>query len=324
MAAQAAIEGRFLGGRPPYGYVIADAGPHPNPGKAAIGQRLHTLEPDLSAAPVVRRIYQEFIAGKGIYAIAEGLTAEDIPSPSAHDPARNRHRLGSGGAWSKHAVRVILLNPRYTGRQVWNRQRRDEVLIDVEDVALGHESKMRWNDETEWVWSQQPTHTPLVDLAEFEAAQDVFAAGQRAAIRKERTRHPYVLSGLMRCGLCQRKIRQLKECEAKLAKYRTLLEQQPDITIVGSWIAGVERERKRLERELGRKPTTNKLTTNEIRALVGRLREIVSVLAEASPQDKRAIYDELGVNLTYDPASKTVRAGAGDPGVLRVGVGGGT
>ena len=88
--------------------------------------------------------------------------------------------------------------------------------------------------------------------------------------------------------------------------------------------AEVERERKRLERELGRKPTTNKLTTNEIRALVGRLREIVSVLAEASPQDKRAIYDELGVNLTYDPASKTVRAGAGDPGVLRVGVGGGT
>ncbi|MFN0029302.1 MAG: recombinase family protein [Acidimicrobiales bacterium] len=404
MAAQAAIEGRFLGGRPPYGYVIADAGPHPNPGKAAIGQRLHILEPDLSAAPVVRRIYQEFIAGKGIYAIAEGLTAESIPSPSAHDPARNRHRLGSGGAWSKHAVRVILLNPRYTGRQVWNRQRRDEVLIDVEDVALGHESKMRWNDEAAWVWSQQPTHTPLVDLAEFEAAQGVFAAGQRAAIRKERTRHPYVLSGLMRCGLCQRKMqaswnhgtayyrckfpseyavaedkhaktvyvredavlprldewicelfdemhfegtcaslasageiepdedpgrelvlrRQLKECEAKLAKYRTLLEQQPDITIVGSWIAEVERERKRLERELGRKPTTNKLTTNEIRALVGRLREIVSVLAEASPQDKRAIYDELGVNLTYDPASKTVRAGAGDPGVLRVGVGGGT
>src|SRR5512142_833431 len=31
MAAQAQIEGRFLGGRPPCGYVIADAGPHPNP-----------------------------------------------------------------------------------------------------------------------------------------------------------------------------------------------------------------------------------------------------------------------------------------------------
>jgi DNA invertase Pin-like site-specific DNA recombinase len=27
--------GRWLGGRPPYGYRIADAGPHPNPSKAA-------------------------------------------------------------------------------------------------------------------------------------------------------------------------------------------------------------------------------------------------------------------------------------------------
>jgi recombinase len=33
------------------------------------------------------------------------------------------------------AVRAILMNPRYTGRQVWNRQRKDEVLIDVHDTG---------------------------------------------------------------------------------------------------------------------------------------------------------------------------------------------
>ena len=32
---QQAKHGTFLGGRPPYGYRMADAGPHPNPGKAA-------------------------------------------------------------------------------------------------------------------------------------------------------------------------------------------------------------------------------------------------------------------------------------------------
>jgi site-specific DNA recombinase len=35
-----AREGRYLGGRPPYGYMLADAGPHPNPAKAADGKRL--------------------------------------------------------------------------------------------------------------------------------------------------------------------------------------------------------------------------------------------------------------------------------------------
>ncbi|MHB1852652.1 MAG: recombinase family protein, partial [Acidimicrobiales bacterium] len=76
MAAQARTEGRFLGGRPPYGYQLADAGPHPNPGKAAVGQRLHRLEPDPDAAPVVRRIFDEYVAGRGLYAIAEGLTRD--------------------------------------------------------------------------------------------------------------------------------------------------------------------------------------------------------------------------------------------------------
>ncbi|MBN6050686.1 recombinase family protein, partial [Nonomuraea sp. RK-328] len=85
---------------------------------------------------VVARIFTDFLAGYGLFSIAERLARDGILCPSAHDPERNRHR--SGVAWSKGAVRAILLNPRYTGYQVWNRQRKDEVLIDVDDVGLGH------------------------------------------------------------------------------------------------------------------------------------------------------------------------------------------
>jgi DNA invertase Pin-like site-specific DNA recombinase len=46
MSAQAQVGGRFLGGRPPYGYVIVDARPHANPAKAADGKRLHKLDLD--------------------------------------------------------------------------------------------------------------------------------------------------------------------------------------------------------------------------------------------------------------------------------------
>jgi DNA invertase Pin-like site-specific DNA recombinase len=74
MATQAQIEGRYLGGRPPYGYRLMDAGPHPNPAKAADGKWLHALAVDESAAAMLGRIFAEFLAGAGIDAIAEGLT----------------------------------------------------------------------------------------------------------------------------------------------------------------------------------------------------------------------------------------------------------
>jgi hypothetical protein len=37
MRVQARVQGRFLGGRPPYGYRLVDAGPHPNPVHARWG-----------------------------------------------------------------------------------------------------------------------------------------------------------------------------------------------------------------------------------------------------------------------------------------------
>jgi site-specific DNA recombinase len=208
MAAQAATEGRFLGGRPPYGYRLVDAGPHPNPGKAADGKRLHRLEPDPVAAPVVRRIFAEYVGGRGLFAIAERLNEDGIPSPSGHDPARNRHRATGRGAWSKFAVRAILRNPRYTGRQVWGKQRKDEVLIDVDDVALGHVTKMRWNDPDSWVWSTDKVHEPLVEDELFARAQEVAAAGAHrpTTTKRRRATRTYQLSGLVRCGLCDRRM----------------------------------------------------------------------------------------------------------------------
>ena len=98
MAAQAQLEGRFLGGRPPYGYVLIDAGPHPNPAKAADGKRLHILAIDeAAAAVVVERIFAEFLTDHGIYAIAEHLTRRRHPLPvrarPGPQPAPLRNRV---------------------------------------------------------------------------------------------------------------------------------------------------------------------------------------------------------------------------------------
>lgn len=202
-----ATAGRFLGGRPPYGYLLVATDPHPTPAKAAMGARLHRLEADPATAPVVERIFEEYVGGSGLYAIAEGLTRDGIPSPSANDPARNRHRQGSGGAWSKSAIRAIVANPRYTGSQVWNRQRREEVLLNVHNTSEGYRSRLRWNDPDAWVWSSAPTHDAIIDRDLFERAQEIRRAGvRRPGTRARATRRPYLLRGLLVCGVCGRRM----------------------------------------------------------------------------------------------------------------------
>jgi len=58
---------------------------------------------------------------------------------------------------------------------VWNKQRKEELLIDVEDVALGHETKLKWNDKSAWVFSDKQVHEPLVSKQTFDAGQQRMA-----------------------------------------------------------------------------------------------------------------------------------------------------
>jgi len=89
---------------------------------------------------------------------------------------------------------------------VWNKQRKEEVLVDVEDVAQGHVTKMRWNDTGEWIWSTAPTHDPLVSQELFEAAQLMFDRNKRATTRQPTQGRHYLLAGLVRCGACGRRM----------------------------------------------------------------------------------------------------------------------
>jgi hypothetical protein len=66
-----------------------------------------------------------------------------------------------------------LSNPRYTGRQVWNRQPTDLQLADPADISLGHRPVQRWNLPDGWVISARPAHPALVSEADFISAQDI-------------------------------------------------------------------------------------------------------------------------------------------------------
>ena len=100
------------------------------------------------------------------------------------------------------------MNPKYAGRQVWNRQRRDEVLLDVDDVAAANQSRMRWNDPSDWVWSTDQMRVPIVSFEDFTRAQVLMSARahRHTAAKRHRTTRTYMLSGLVTCEHCGRKM----------------------------------------------------------------------------------------------------------------------
>jgi Recombinase len=178
------------------------------PAPPATERRPGRHHPARLPAPPARRTPpgQLFMAGHGIFAIAEMLTADGIPCPSAHDRARNKHRCGI--AWSKSAVRAILTNPRHTGHQVWNRQRKDEVLHDINDVTLGHTTKMRWNEAGQWIYSDEIVHPPVINDETFKNAQDVLAGRGRGPCqhRPHDVRRAYAFGGSIFCAVCRRRM----------------------------------------------------------------------------------------------------------------------
>jgi site-specific DNA recombinase len=101
MAAQTREQGRYLGGRPPYGYRLADAGPHPNKAHAAWGRRAYRLEPDPETAHVVRWIFAQRLAGHSVARIVRALNEAGVPCPSAADPDGIRTVPARRGRWAR-------------------------------------------------------------------------------------------------------------------------------------------------------------------------------------------------------------------------------
>jgi len=298
MATQTREQGRYLGGRPPYGYRLADAGPHPNKVHASWGRRAHRLEPDPATAPVVAWMFAQRLAGHSAARITRALNDAGIPCPSAADPGRNPHR--SGTAWTLRTVAAILANPRYTGRQVWNRQRTDFDLVDPGNTGLGHRQVQRWNLPEGWVISKHPAHAALVSEADFIAAQDATAPRGPAGPAARR----YLLAGLLACGRCGRRLE-------------------------SAWSNGKPAYRCRHGYTSAARPDSGRPKNTYIREdhILPHLAAMAILLGGGdqalpdgttqvtAPGEIAGLIDQLrtaGTPLTYDPDTRTIRTSGGD------------
>jgi site-specific DNA recombinase len=312
MAAQARHQGRYLGGRPPYGYRLADAGPHPNKAHAAWGRRAHRLEPGPDTAPIVRWMFAQRLAGHSLARITRALNDAGIPCPSAADPDRNPHR--SGQAWTLFTVRAILANPRYTGRQVWNRQATSHELIDPANTGLGHREVQRWALPDGWVISTRPAHPALVSEEDFIAVQGLRAERDDTGTAPARQ---YLLAGLLRCGICGRRLescwannRPAYRCGHGHTSATTPDPARPKNTYI------------REDRILPHLPTLHARLTAAAPAGGRRRRRTrrgIDIPHALSDADMASDLHAREITLTYDPRTATLRADI--PGAVTIGIG---
>jgi hypothetical protein len=167
---------------------------------AAWGRRRHRLDVDPVTAPHVRWIFERRQEGMSMAAIARSLNERGVASPGAYDKERNRHRVGS--VWTLRTVAAILGNPRYTGRQVWNRQFTDHRETVPGDRRSSHGPARIWNPRIDWVIYEELTHPPLVSDDDFLTVQQVTALERPEDGQARR----YPFRGLLVCAVCGRRL----------------------------------------------------------------------------------------------------------------------
>ena len=134
------------------------------------GKECPTLEVDPATAPVVREIFEKSLRGSGLKEICKELNDRGVT---------NR-----GKRWYKGGLHYLLNNEAYTGTAVWGRTSKGEKAQDPVRV--------------EGAWPA------LVSRALFEDVQQAMRDRAPKVQKPGRVGSRFLLSGLLKCGVCGR------------------------------------------------------------------------------------------------------------------------
>ena len=149
-----AEKGEFKGSVPPYGYEVKD-------GKLYVRQ---DETPD-----IVRRIFRDYLAGKGFDRIARELYEEGIPTPSQIAGKSN-----SSDKWHGSTIRKILENPHYTGDLVQGRSTTKSVTV----------KSRKYTDPKDFIIVPN-THEAIISKKDFETVQQLIKSRKRTRPQAE-------------------------------------------------------------------------------------------------------------------------------------------
>ena len=103
--------------------------------------------------------------------------------------------------WNLASIRALLTNPAYAGRVYGNRWHRRGALERRSATAPRQHSAMSRVDAPRDEWILVAEIPPLVSQEQFDRVQARLVSNRRFAQRNNKA-HPYLLRGLVSCGLC--------------------------------------------------------------------------------------------------------------------------
>jgi site-specific DNA recombinase len=97
----------------------------------------------------------------------------------------------------------------------------------------------------------------------------------------------------------------IAEANRKMARYKAAIDAGADLAEVAGWITEAKAQRLAAEAELRQATSTNRLTREQVTALITEAGEITATLHSADPGAMADAYRKLGIRLTYDPGRST-------------------
>ena len=162
-----AQRGLFVGSNPPYGYQCKE-------GKLSVRND--------DTPQIVRRIFQDYLSGKGMDTIAKELTAEQCPTPSQIAGKSNASPL-----WHASSVKNILNNRHYCGELVQNRTE-----------TLSVTSTKRREVKSDVMTIHEDTHEAIIPKETFHTVQEMLSRRTRTATAPKK----HLVTNLIFCEEC--------------------------------------------------------------------------------------------------------------------------
>lgn len=179
-------EGRYLANRAPYGYERCKL-----PGR---GWSIRPIEPE---AGVVRKIYEQFLSGKGAGEIASYLNLLGIPSPTER-------------AWVRQTVGLILRNPHYAGYIPSAVHPHKKLLKDGQLTV-----KRPLNKQCELY---EGMHEAIIPRETWEETQRLLVQNHKPRVPSALQQHN-PLAGLLCCDKCGKKMQRHPQTDRNFEKY---------------------------------------------------------------------------------------------------------